>query len=403
MHPQKASLMQPPWPLVLALVAVGILAAPGRGQAPQPENRPQPRMGHAVRSPQVQPDGRVQFRFHAPNAKQVFLAREGMPRLAMSKDDRGTWSITTDVLQPDLYCYQFVVDGVVLADPANPMCKPIVTGGHESIVHVPGPASLSWEPQDVPHRTLHRHVYQSRVLGEARPLLVYTPPGYDPAAAQTYPVLYLLHGVMDDETAWTTAGQTHVILDNLIARRKARPMLVVMPLGYGFPNVPDRMREQFGAPAGQQKIMDALTRLLLDEVIPQVERDYRVTRDREARAIAGLSMGGSQALSIGLNHRDRFAWIGSFSGALIMYGQPFGKWFPDLKVRADSRVRLLWLACGTEDFLLGVNRNYKEWLKTNEVPFTAVETPGAHAWQVWRRNLTEFVPLLFQPRADSRD
>jgi enterochelin esterase family protein len=382
--------------LLAVFAAMGCFALTGQGQAPQPEKPPRPRVGQAVRSPDVQADGRVTFRFRGPNASTVGVVWEGMPRLEMKKDDQGNWSGTTSALAPDFYCYRFLVDGVALADPANPLGKPIVTGGNESLVHVPGPASLSWEARDVPHGTLHRHLRPSAVLGEARGFWVYTPPGYDPADKQTYPVLYLLHGVMDDASAWTTAGRADVILDNLIAEHKAKPMLLVMPLGYGFAPVAERMSEAFGGPATQKKIMDVLTRYLLEEVIPEVEREYHVTKDREARAIAGLSMGGSQALSIGLNHRDRFGWMGSFSGALVMYGGAFGEWFPDLAGQAKPPMRLLWIACGTEDFLLAVNRKYTDWLKAKEVRFTAVETPGAHAWPVWRRNLTAFAPLLFR-------
>jgi len=142
--------------------------------------------------------------------------------------------------------------------------------------------------------------------------------------------------------------------------------------------------------------MDVFSRYLVDELIPKVEKEYRVTKDRDARAIAGLSMGGSQALFIGLNHPDRFGWIGSFSGALIMYDTPLEKWFPDLMAKANPPVRLLWIACGTEDFLLGTNRKFRNWLKSKKLPFTEIETPGSHAWTVWRRNLIAFAPLLFR-------
>jgi enterochelin esterase-like enzyme len=352
-----------------------------------------------MRSPEVRPDGRVVFRFRAPNAKQVFLVREGFPRLAMTRDERGIWSATTDPLTPDLYVYNIVVDGVALADPANPLAKRIVTGGHESMVRVPGPGLLADNTRNVPRGILHRHSGVSTTIGEAREYWVYTPPGYDATAKKTYPVLYLLHGVMEDETAWIMAGQAPVIFDNLLADHAIRPMLIVMPLGYGFTNVPDRIGEQFGGPVTQRKFMDIMSRYLLDELIPQVEKDYRVTADREARAIAGVSMGGAQALYIGLNHLERFSRIGSFSGALVMYGGPFAKWFPELHGDANRQLRLLWIGCGTDDFLLGVNRKYKEWLKSTEVRCTAVETPGGHTWPVWRRNLGEFASLLFQEKA----
>jgi enterochelin esterase family protein len=366
------------------------------GTPAQPEKGLPPRVGQTVRSPEVWPDGRVTFRFRAANAKSVSLVREGVKRLPLTKDDRGTWSVTTDPWPPDVYMYQFVVDGVVLADPANPAFRPVVTGGAESMVHVPGPSSLSWEPRDVPHGILHRHRERSKTIGELRDFWVYTPPGYDAVAQRTYPTLYLLHGVMDDASAWTTAGLAQTILDNLIADGGVKPMLVVMPLGYGFANVTDQIGMQFGGPATQKRIMDVLTHYVLDELMPLVEHAYKVTKDREARAIAGLSMGGAQALFIGLNHPARFAWVGAFSSALVMFGEPFTSWFPGLTAEANPRLRLLWIACGKEDFLLGVNRKYKAWLRLKGVPFIDFETPGAHAWPVWRRNLAEFAPLLFR-------
>ena len=376
----------------LAITGCGSAVA---GQAVQPANLSAPRAGAAVRSPEVGSDGRVTFRFVAPGAHAVSLAREGEPRVPMRQGERGIWSVTTDSLPPDFYLYTFVVDGVALADPANPLSNPVVVGGNESIVHVPGPAALPWEMNDVPHGTLHKHLYASSALGETREFWVYTPPGYRPADRRTYPVLYLLHGVMDDASAWTAAGRANVILDNLIARGQARPMLLVMPLGYGFPHAPDRMAKAFSL-VDQPEAMKVLAASLLDEVIPQVERAYRVTPGRNARAIAGLSMGGAQALSIGLNHPDRFASIGSFSGALVMYGGQFEQWFPRLSVDANARIHVLWLACGTDDFLVGVNRYFGDWLTSRGVRFTTTETPGAHVWTVWRRNLSMFLPLLFR-------
>src|SRR5262249_2866578 len=174
--------------------------------------------------------------------------------------------------------------------------------------------SLSWEVNDVPRGTLHRHSYQSAVAGEGRDFFVYTPSGYDPAGKAEYPVLYLLHGITDDATAWTTAGRAPIILDNLIARGQATPMLVVMPLGYGFPNVAEDLFKLCGDPVMQRRSLEKFSATVLDEVIPRVETAYRVARDRDSRAIAGLSMGGAQALHIGLNHPGRFGWVGSFSG-----------------------------------------------------------------------------------------
>lgn len=378
------------------MTALALVASAGSAQAVQPESLRAPRFGADVRSPEVGRDGRVTFRLKAPGAQAVSLAREGEPRVRMRQDDRGIWSITTDSLPPDYYLYTFVVDGVAMADPANPLSNAVVVGGSASLVHVPGPAELPWEMNDVPHGALHQHAYRSSLFSETRDFWVYTPPGYDPAAARRYPVLYLLHGVMDDARAWTAAGRAHVILDNLIARGVATPMLLVMPLGYGFPQAPDRMADAFNL-GEQPRVMRAMTSSLLEEVIPEVERAYRVAGGREGRAIAGLSMGGAQALAIGLGHPERFSAIGSFSGALVMYGGRFEPWFP--RVGGDSTVQrqLLWLACGTDDFLIGVNRYYADWLRTKGVRFTMTETPGAHTWTVWRRDLVAFALLLFRP------
>jgi enterochelin esterase family protein len=211
-------------------------------------------------------------------------------------------------------------------------------------------------------------------------------------------VLYLLHGITDDASAWTNAGRAHVILDNLIARGKARPMLVVMPLGYAFPDVPGNLFRLFRDPPLQRKSTEDFAKTVLDELIPQVEKSYRVAKDRDSRAIAGLSMGGAQSLYIGLNHPDRFGWVGSFSGAFVMYGNDYAGHFPALSGDTGSKFRLLWLACGTEDFLIGPHRKFEGWLKEKGVQLSSKETPGAHTWMVWRRYLTELTPLLF--RAD---
>lgn len=345
-----------------------------------------------IRSPEVQADGRVTFRFRAPNANAVMLNLEGAQPQAMRKDEQGVWSLTTEALEPDLYGYAFVADGVGLIDPCNPALKPNLLST-QSLVHVPGPASLAWEPGDVPHGTLHRHFYRSAVVGDARDFYVYTPPGYDATAKTRYPVLYLLHGFSDDASGWTAVGQAHVILDNLIAQGKAQPMLVVMPLGYGAPEI---LVGGFGAmrdPALRQRNIDKFQDALVSEVVPSVERSYRVRADREARAIAGLSMGGGESLAVGLRALDRFAWIGAFSSALLGDTDVA---FPGLDDKANQRLRLLWIACGKDDRLIEGNRQFEAWLTSKHIRHTAIETSGGHTWMVWRRNLASFTPLLFR-------
>src|SRR3977135_2777630 len=271
------------------------------------QTRPAP-----VVAPEVPPDNRVTFRFRAPNAKEVGLSLEGAAKdLTMQKDEQGVWSVTSEPLTPDFYGYAFVADGVHLIDPSNPLMKPNLLNT-TSQVHVPE-ASLPWEVGDVPHGEVHHHFYISKVVGDQRDFYVYTPPGYDARGKQSYPVLYLLHGFSDDASGWTAGGRANVILDNLIAQGKTKPMIVVMPLGYGAPEI---LRGGFGAFRNTElrdRNFAKFSEALLSEVLPRVESGYLVNKDRNSRAIAGLSMGGSESLLTGLNNLDKFAWVGAFS------------------------------------------------------------------------------------------
>jgi len=344
-------------------------------------------------SPEVAPDNRVTFRFRAPNAQQVLLDCEVAGRPPMQKDAQGLWTVTTAPLDPDIYGYSFVADGVTLLDPSNPLIKAnfLYT---QNMVRVPGPASLPWQVNDVPHGVVHHHFYKSGIVGDQRDYYVYTPPNYDPKAKKRYPVLYLLHGFSDDASGWTGVGQAHVILDNLIAQGAAKPMLIVMPLGYGAPEVVARTAPRPRDPKLHERNMTAFRDALLGEVIPQVEKAYRVSGKRADRAIAGLSMGGSESLYAGLNAIDRFAWVGAFSSGGM--GDNLAAAFPKLDAKSAAALRLLWIACGTEDGLIEPNRKFIAWLKSRQIQSTAIETPGAHTWRVWRRNLATFAPLLFR-------
>jgi enterochelin esterase-like enzyme len=370
------------------LFVLKVLAAQDKpAQTPPPQ--PPPRLV----SPEAHPDKTVTFRFRAPNAVEVKLAREGGEPAPMQKDDQGIWSITTAPLTPDYYGYTFVADGVRLLDPSNHEFVPnLLTPS--SALHVPGPPSLPWELNDVPHGEIHHHFYKSAVAEDDRDYYVYTPPGYDPRAKKRYSVLYLLHGYSDDASGWTAVGRANVILDNLIAQGKARPMIVVMPLGYG---TMEMIRASWGAwnhPDLRDTNFKKFSEALLTEVMPRVESEYRTAKGRNARAIAGLSMGGSESLLTGLNNLDKFAWIGAFSSGGIP--DEFAKDFPHLDAKANQQIRLLWIACGTEDHLITVNRSLRAWLKTKGINVTEIETPGMHTWMVWRRNLADFVPLLFR-------
>jgi len=384
---------------MLLCVFVGLNAwaqgGPGRGAPP-------------VKSPEVSPDGRVTFRLRAPEASQVAVVGVGQ-RLAMQKDDQGVWAATTDPLKPDIYTYSFNVDGATLNDPRNPLFKSSYGSAGQSLVYVLGSGPSVWAPSEGPRGTVAHHFYKSDIIGDNRDYYVYTPPGYDANRKEPYPVLFLLHGLGDDAAAWTNVGAANAILDNLINRGAAKPMVMVNTLGYGTSDGP--------AGAMGAGMIPTFTRALIEEVLPQVEKTYRVSQDRTQRAIAGLSMGGAESLYAGLHNADRFAYIGSFSGAFVMWPranppsggarggrgpqtmqyEDFDKNFPDLTAKSASRLRLVWIACGLDDGLNAVNRQFKTWLKSKDIQFTDIEVPGyAHVWPLWRENLAALAPLLFQ-------
>ena len=347
-------------------------------------------------SPEVHSDNRVTFRFRAPNAQQVELQLEGTTQKApMQKDEAGVWSITTEPLEPDYYGYSFVADGVALMDPSNFLMKPNLHGS-QSVVHVPGPSSLPWETNDVPHGVVHHHFYRSGVVGDERDYYVYTPPGYNPKSKQAYPVLYLLHGFSDDASGWIAVGRANVILDNLIAHQKAKPMLVVMTLGYGAPEILNPASGAFSNDDLRRRNLNKFRESLLTEVMPRVEKEYRASTDRDSRAITGLSMGGSESIFVGLTNPDRFGWIGAFSTGGL--GESLDQQLREMQPKGVAHLKLLWIACGTEDRLIDANRKLREWLTSKGVKHTEIDTPGAHTWMVWRRNLANFVPLLFQTK-----
>jgi enterochelin esterase-like enzyme len=391
---------QPPAPTA---TPAGRGAPGGRGAAP-------------VKSPEIGSDQRVTFRLRAPNANEVVVAMAGK-RLPMQKDEQGIWTVTSDPMAPDIYTYSLVVDGASISDPSNRQMQTSF-GSFQSMFTVAGPAP--WLPApEVPRGAVARHVFHSAVAGDDRDFFVYTPAGYDPRRAQPYPVLYLLHGLGDDAERWLTGGGgANNIFDNLIAQKKAVPMVVVAPLGYGTST----------GPAGGRTAenINGYTKILLDEVMPTVDKGYNVSKNREQRAIAGLSMGGAESLYVGLNHLDRFAWIGAFSSAPMLWPPAaasapaapattgretgpratqspmdpavFAKTFPSLDAKSNSQIRMLWIVCGTADSLIGPNRQFKDWLRSKNVAFTEQEVPDmAHVWPLWRQNLADMAPRLFQP------
>jgi enterochelin esterase-like enzyme len=343
--------------------------------------------------PQLNPTRTVTFRLTEPEATTAAVALEGTKDpIPMHRDATGVWTLTTSPLSPEIYTYHFEVDGRPQLDALNPEIKPSYTSAANTFL-IPGATPEPWESTAIPHGELHHHFFTSKVVqglsANQDDYYVYTPPAYNPKSKDKYPVLYLLHGWSDTAAGWSF-GSANLILDTLIAQGKAKPMIVVMPLGYG-----DMSFVRSGFSVWQDgTAIDSNLRLFqqsfLTEIIPQVEATYSVAPGRENRAIAGLSMGGLESLSIGLNNTSLFAWIGGFSAAVHKL-QP-----ASLAIPKQPNLRLLWIACGTSDSLIEPNRRLIAALTAQGLPVTPIETPGLHTWLVWRDNLVHFAPLLFQ-------
>jgi enterochelin esterase family protein len=328
------------------------------------------------------------FRCYAPEAKAVSLV--GLRRTAptpMSNDAAGVWSVTVASLTPDIYSYTFAIDGATALDPRNRSIKKWITS--ESAFEFTGGTAPVWSLQPVPHGTLHRHTISSAVAGREYSFQLYTPPGYDPRATQRYPVVVLFHGYGDDETAWAENGRAHLIADNLIAAGKMKPALIVMPHGHPIPFPLDHVEEYF--PGN----LAAMERVLTTELLPFIERNYRVGTTPAERAIVGLSMGGGHALGIGLKHPELFSQVGAFSAA-VPTGDPLA-FFPAAANAGDPRhPRLLWIGIGRDDFLLARNEAFRAWLAQRNVKFDYALSDGGHEWTNWRNYLADFLPLLFR-------
>jgi enterochelin esterase family protein len=350
-------------------------------------------------SREVHADGSVTFRLRDAGATKVEVTVANLPDpLPLAKAD-GIWSVTTPPLDPSLYWYSFVVNGHAQLDPVNPEVYPNLSFLN-SFVAVTGKDPLPWVERDVPHGAVHHHYYTSKLVkglpGGHSDFLVYTPPGYDPKGVP-YPVLYLLHGFGQTAANWTLEGRAHVILDNLLSEGRARPMLVVMPFGYG-----DMSVLPFNWDAKIAENDRQFGRVLTEEVMPAVESAYNVSRDRGSRAIAGLSMGGLQSLEIGLNHPDLFAYIGGFSASASEFHDTA---FTAALTPKAAAYRLLWFGCGTGEIFkdgdkvddnLADNRKVEAALRARGFEVEDVPLPGMHTWKVWHECLNRFAPLLFR-------
>jgi enterochelin esterase-like enzyme len=386
--------MRAPFQALLLAASLSLFAAAQTPTAPvttNATNAPPPAAAFPpYLSPEIHSDGTVTLRLRAPNAQKVDLVLEGAVT-AMQQDADGLWTATSPVLVPEIYGYRFVVDGTPLLDPRNTDVRDNMLTLWSNLT-IPGTPPEPWELQSIPHGIVEHHFYTSQVvLGLANnqsDYYVYTPPGYNAKSRESYPVLYLLHGYSDAADGWTQVGKANFILDSLIASGKAKPMIVVMTLGYGNMAVLKPGR----TPELSEQSYDLYQKALISEVIPQIEANYHVSKRREDRAIAGLSMGGHESLFIGLTHPELFAWIGTFSAGLN------AKAVAELPqtTAQKANLRLLWMACGVDDALLKPNQTVIAALKAEGLPVTAIETPGHHQWPVWRDNLIHFAPLLFQ-------
>lgn len=350
--------------------------------------------GPRVVSPEVNADRHVVFRILAPKAEEVQLNAGDIPgdpkQRALAKGENGVWELTLGPIDPGSYRYTFNVDGLMVVDPRSPKVSES-NGNVWSVVHVPGASFM--DENDVPHGAVAAVHYHSSALGADRRMHVYTPPGYE-TSQDSFPVFYLLHGAGDCDDSWKSVGRANFILDNLISEKKAKPMIVVMPAGhtgpFGFGPPPAGGRANRGAGFEEGFVKD---------IRPYIEQHYRVINDRQHRAIAGLSMGGAQTLTISLDHLGDYAYIGVFSSGLLF--RNIDQWEKDLASKlndasAKEGLKLLWFKTGSQDFLLNQTRQSVDLLKKHGFNVTFAESTGGHTWINWRNYLNEFAPQLFQ-------
>ena len=387
--------------ITLAMLGLAVLAAPTTPAQFSPR-RPTP--NDTLKSVEVAPDKKVTFRIFAPKAEDVAVGGDFGQGGKLTKDDQGVWSLTVGPLTPDFYSYIFTVDGVRTVDPKNPMVKPGVSSLDNMFI-VPGDEAEFETTKDVPHGEVRAMWYRSGTLNDLRRMHVYTPPGYEDSNAK-YPVFYLLHGSGDDDSGWTTIGRAGFILDNLIAAGKALPMIVVMPNGSLPPPKDMPARPAAGETpsaefrAAMEKIQNRFTNELLNDVVPAVEKTYRVKTGRENRALAGLSMGGGQTLRVLVTHPEAFAYLGIWSaGIFARNSEQWEKQNADFLVakdRAKDAIKHLEIVVGDKDFALPGSKALAEIFKKHGIDHDLRITGGGHTWINWRHYLNELAPKLFR-------
>ena len=383
----------------IALFTAIVFSADALAQAPPRTGRGGP-PGPRVVSPELSPERKLTVRILAAKAESVQLSAGDLPEVgqgvALTKGTNDVWEATVGPINPGAYRYNLNVDGVSVIDPRNPLTSES-NENTWSLLYVPGADFM--DTKDVPHGSVAEVTYYSSTLKRFRRMHVYTPPGYELSRSK-YPVFYLLHGAFDCDDSWSTVGRAGFILDNLIAAKKAKPMLVVMPAGHTGPF-------RFG-----NNFSEEFERDFVQDIMPQIEKRYRVRPERTQRAIAGLSMGGAQTLNIGMAHLDKFAYLGVYSSGVFGLGstnttttntnRPAGpSWEEKNRQTLDNPklkkgLKLVWFATGKDDFLLRTSQATVALLKQHGFDVVYKETAGGHTWINWREYLNEFAPQLFQ-------
>jgi enterochelin esterase family protein len=381
---------------MLPALGWALLALTARGQDTPKDGPPVP-LPSTVRGsafPSMDVDRRIHFRLKAPEATKVEVHCKGSlwggKPFPLTKDKDGVWTGAGDPAEPGFYYYELLVDGVAVNDPGSQTY--FGWGRETSGLDIPGPLYDFSEPKAVPHGELRTRVYDSKVTGTVRRALVYTPPGYDRNASVRYPVLYLQHGSGESERSWAQQGRAPFILDNLIAGKKAEEMIIVMDLGYAT---------KAGAAPGARG-NEAFEELVVNDLVPMIDATYRTKADRESRAIAGLSMGGGQAVRIGLGHPDLFGSVAALSGGAAS-GRNSARPEGIAKAIADpaafnARMKLLWIGCGRQDGGYAGAKEAHEALEKAGVTHAWFEAEGAHEWGFWRQSLRDLAEKLFKAK-----
>lgn len=409
---------------LIGSVAASAQQPPAQPGAQNPAGRGGAAPAPRVVSPEILPDKSVTFRLRAPEAAKVLLNGnwDKGTNIPMTRDEQGIWSVTVGPLGDQLWAYSFNVNGVKVLDPGNGELQRDGSR-YENLLMISGPASTTWQFREVPHGAVQAVWYPSEILKKAgRRMYVYTPPDYNTSNSR-YPVLYLLHGGGGDEDAWVSMGRANIILDNLIAEGRARPMIVVMPngnaaqvvsQGYGYGSIPPAspavapapppVQAQQQAPAGRgaqgapassrppQVYEGSYPHSLVREIIPFIDRNFRTVPNKDSRAIAGLSMGGGHTVSATNNNPGVFGWIAVWSAG----GQNTEAFEKQLRAANAAGVSHYWIGAGTTDFARQGSQTLFEVARKAGMNATYHEAPGAHFWFIWRQFLSEFVSMIFK-------